>query len=148
MCLFPKAPPVSVGLGGACNWSHHPKDLGDHFMKAIRGMGSGPGNWVSLGDVTNLKGAFHFPCSFMDPRWTSYAAKLRVIEYVAPDCPRRVRELEATQLRYAQRPFGAWHSKCLFQVLASVKGEMSDKEATRTIIMELELESDLPGAWI
>ncbi len=38
-----------------------------------------------LEDLTNLASAYDFPSEFNDPKWTSMATKLRVVETIAPD---------------------------------------------------------------
>ena len=57
--------------------------------------------------------------SFPDPRWTSLAAKMRVIRFVAQDCQARAQELVSLQGEYWQRPHGTWHYKCYFTILAA-----------------------------
>ena len=56
------------------------------FEEVLRKLASGPGTWISVGDLCNLQSAYLFPTEFTLPRFTSLAAKLRVICTVAPEC--------------------------------------------------------------
>lgn len=95
----------------------HP-DLEDSFHKVLRRLAPGPGNWITPADATHLHSSYSFVCSFQDPRWTSLAAKLRVIATMAQDCDQKRRVFEATQIEYGRRPFPEWHKNCFYCVLA------------------------------
>ena len=69
------------------------------FEKALRKLAPEPGMWVSRNDLCNLADAFGFHDQFPDPRWTSWAAKLRVVDSVAPDCQSKRKELSIKEKR-------------------------------------------------
>jgi hypothetical protein len=115
-----------------------PSEVYEHFEKVLRKLAPGPGNWCSTADLLNLKRVFHFPRTFRDPRWTALAAKLRVIEYIAPDFKERVRELEEIQTSYFRRPCRAWQQRCYFTVLSNASAVATRRGIDRrTILREL-----------
>ena len=95
-----------------------PDYLMEAFQQALIKLAPGPGSWASRGDLCNLTGAYGFPMQFPDPRWTSMAAKLRVVSAVASDCRERRRELEYLPLEVGRRPFPSWYARSYFKVLA------------------------------
>ena len=78
----------------------------DAFQAAMRRLLPGPGNWISYADITHLCSCYNFPATFSDPRWTSIAAKLRVVRSVATDCREKHEVLVRCGAEYLQRPFG------------------------------------------
>jgi hypothetical protein len=113
-----------------------PEELDDYFLKAIRLLAPGPGNWISAADANNLQRYYGLPLPFADPRWTALAAKLRVIETIAPDGHERVRELETTHANNWQRPFKIWHYRSYFAVLADVETQLKTQGITRDLVRQ------------
>eukprot|EP00973_Karenia_brevis_P077467 10763333-Karenia_brevis.AAC.1 len=62
------------------------------------------------------------------------AAKLRVIEKVAPDCAKKVHDLECCHISQRRRPFGEWHQQSYFQILHTLEAELSRHGITRALI--------------
>ena len=108
----------------------NPDELQSLFVSALRRLAPGPGNWVTVNDLVNLQ-HFGFRSQYIDPQWTSLAAKLRVVHSVAQDCSERASQLE--QLRAASRrlPFGDWHKRCFFQVLHEAEDSLRSCGVTR-----------------
>jgi hypothetical protein len=113
-----------------------PEELDDLFLKVVRLLAPGPGNWISAADANNLQRHYGLPLPFADPRWTALAAKLRVIENIAPDCHERVRELETTHANNWYRPFKMWHYRSYFAVLADVEAQCKAKGITRDLVRQ------------
>eukprot|EP00933_Yihiella_yeosuensis_P061336 TRINITY_DN6413_c1_g1_i1.p1 TRINITY_DN6413_c1_g1~~TRINITY_DN6413_c1_g1_i1.p1 ORF type:complete len:286 (-),score=23.24 TRINITY_DN6413_c1_g1_i1:312-1169(-) len=92
-------------------------NLEDEHRFAMRCLVPGPGNWISIGDLEQLKSAYRFPLEFQNLRYTNLAVKLRVIHDIVPDLRQKCRELELTQADSLRRPFGTWHYGSLFSAL-------------------------------
>jgi hypothetical protein len=103
-----------------------PPDLMARFESCLRRLAPGPGNWITAADLAHLQTAFRFPSSFRDPRWTSLATKLRVICEVAPDCQQKHQTLTRAQAETFRRPFGKWHDRSFFSILAQTCDELND----------------------
>ena len=110
------------------------EELCDYFARALRLLAPGPGNWISPADLSNLDWAFSFPMCFKDPRWTSLAAKLRVIDALARDCQAKARELELALASYGKKPFGGWHERCYFVVLSRIEQQLERRGISRLAV--------------
>ena len=66
-----------------------PDQLFELESRALRRFNVGPGNWFQNCDLFNLSTTFGFPISFPSIRSTSLAAKLRVVEFEAPQVHQR-----------------------------------------------------------
>jgi hypothetical protein len=64
------------------------------------------------------------------------AAKLRIIEHIAPDLKERERELEEAQLNHFRRPCGRWHRRSYFSILGNVKRAAAARGIDRTSILK------------
>lgn len=104
-------------------------------------MAPGPGNWITAADAHNLHRSKGLPLSFANPRWTPLAAKLRVIEALAPDCHERLRELDATQADNWQRPFKMWHYRAYFSVLVNTEKDCKTKSIKRKLVQQAVKDS-------
>ena len=116
--------------------------LTEIFEKALRKLASGPGCWASTGDLCNLQTAYMFPAEFVDPRWTSLAAKMRVMHTVAPDYADKSREMEVAPVTYGRRPFPQWHSRCYFTVLAKASEHLRSHGVTIEKVLALQSHPD------
>lgn len=109
---------IATVLSFVMQLAEDPPNLEEVFLKSIRLLAPGPGNWLTVGDATHLESDYSFPCGFQHPACTSKAAKLRVIATIAQDCYSKKKELDDAQLICGRRPFPSWHHKCHFAVLA------------------------------
>ena len=122
---------IATVLGFVKQLEACPEDLDEYHRKALRLLAPGLGTWATPADLANLQKAYHLPFSFADPQWTALAAKLRVVETIAPDCHDRVRELENVHANQFQRPFKMWHYRSYFATLANAENECKMKGITR-----------------
>ena len=111
-----------------------PEELRATFEQVVRKLAPGPYNWISPQDLVNLRETFCFPISIRLPSATSLAAKLRVIETVAPDCHARCRELAELEDGVLLGPFGSWHTNSYYAVLASAEDEIGKLGITRSSV--------------
>jgi hypothetical protein len=88
----------------------------DALQRCMRLLASGPGNWVELRDLENLK-RYGLPANLRTISSTSQAAKLRLLATVASDAQERCRELDIVQMECLRRPFGTWHRRSFYQIL-------------------------------
>ena len=114
-----------------------PDELGAKYEEVLRRLAPGPGNWVTINDLTHLHADYFFPVEFPNLHWTAQAAKLRVIDKLARDCHRKRSELEEWQSRNLHRPFGGWHGQSFFAQLAQLETNLKERGITREIIREL-----------
>ena len=88
----------------------------DAMTKAMRKLASGPGNWVKLQDLENLKSfGLHAELRTLDA--TAKAAKIRMVLTCATDARKKCRDLELTQSGSFLRPFGTWHQQSFYKIL-------------------------------
>jgi hypothetical protein len=127
---------ISTVLSYVMQLEEEPAELHRYFEQVLRRLAPGPGNRCSAADLVNLKQSFSFPRAFRDPRWTGMAAKLRTIEYVAPDLKERERELEEAQLSHFRRPCGSWHRRSYFSILGNVKRTAAQRGIDRTSVLK------------
>ncbi|CAK0894766.1 unnamed protein product, partial [Prorocentrum cordatum] len=73
------------------------------------GPGAGLKSWEKP-DLYSLRETFGFKYSFTNIHCVALAAKLRVIDQVAPDCRERCQELEQLDDRFLTGPFGTFRS--------------------------------------
>ena len=92
----------------------------DVMTWAMHKLASGPGTWIMLQDLENLR-AFSFRLDLQTINSTAQAAKLRVAATIAPDAAQRSEEIAQVQSDHLRRPFGAWHSKSFFTILLENK---------------------------
>ncbi|CAK0811733.1 unnamed protein product [Prorocentrum cordatum] len=111
-----------------------PGDMDNIFSWALRRLAPGPGNWIMPEDLCNLREAFGIKFSFAQPRCVARAAKLRVIETVAPDCKERVEELRMLDGGVLQGPFGSWHANSLFAILHRTEQQLEKDGISRSQI--------------
>ena len=102
-------------------------------------------NLASVSDLCNLH-LFGFRYSFVNPQWTSLAAKLRVIAFIAPDCRERSKDLEALRLRVRRRPFGKWHGQSFFEILATAQEYLQKNGITCQRVFDLLSQHKGPSA--
>ena len=114
-----------------------PPDLLQHFSAALRRLASGPGNWVTDKDLSNLT-KFGFAAEFPNPIWMLMSAKLRVTTFVIKDAKSLHKELVDLQLEYPQRPFGNWHTNSFATVLYRNQCRLHDAQITpRAVFSQL-----------
>ncbi|CAK0856026.1 unnamed protein product [Prorocentrum cordatum] len=111
-----------------------PADFADTVAWALRRLVPGPGNWATAADLCYLKEEFGFPCSFTNPADRAQAAKLRVVETVAPDCKDRCAELSSLGDAVLQGPFGRWHQNSFFAILARAEEKLGRSGMTRAAV--------------
>ena len=108
-----------------------PLELDAKYDEVLRRLAPAPGTWVTRNDLMHLRSAYSFPLEFPDLRWMAAAAKLRVIEQLARDCRKKAKDLEALQLHHFRRPFGNWHRRAHFTVLAQLETKLLEKGISR-----------------
>ena len=111
-----------------------PADFSSKLAWALRRLVPGPGNWATPADLCSLKEEFGFPSSFTNPVDLSLAAKLRVIETVAPDCRDRCAELAFLDDAVLQGPFGNWHRNSYFGILSRAEEHLNRMGISRAAV--------------
>ena len=104
-----------------------PDEFHGKYQEVLRRLAPGPGNWATFNDLTHLQSAYAFPLEFPDLLWTAQAIKLRAIETFARDCHKKQRELEQWQASHYRRPFGGWHSRSYFAILAQLEIKLRER---------------------
>jgi hypothetical protein len=99
-------------------------------------LAPGPGQWISAADLEQLESTYRLPIGFANLHWSSLAAKLRVIDTIAPDGRDRVKELEQWHCNFLHRPFGTWHYKSYFATLAKTEDTLRNRGVTRKKVQE------------
>ena len=132
---------ISSVIGFVLQLEPFDQEVNDHFAAVLRVLAPGPGNWITPADLTHMKAAFYFPCEYDDPKWTSLAAKLRVVERVVPDAAAMAQELAHLKRTRRHLPFEHWHSRSYAQILADAEAECKKYGISREGIRKMTCSS-------
>ena len=105
----------------------HP-ELTARFQEVLRKLAPGPGNWISVADLFNLK-LFGFKHGFKAPEVMALSTKLRVINDIARDWSQKHGELKRLQHDIVYPRHGEWHRRCHYSILHLPKGCSTRKVA-------------------
>ena len=95
-----------------------PDELYMHESAILRKFNSGPGTWFVNKDLFNLSTNYGFPMSYPSIRSVALAAKLRVIEFEAPDAQQRAGIILDEWMEGHFRPFPLeWYQSSHLAVL-------------------------------
>jgi len=104
-------------------------EVQDAVTRSLRRIAPGPGNWATREDLENLT-VFGFPHEFQDIGCTARAAKLRIVNTIAPDSFKKCEELREAQQDNLHRPFGSWHNNSFYAILQRNKVSLHTQGVT------------------